>query len=526
MAKVKIPLIMKNGEKAKDMESLREHFDVETVVGYFLDGKLSKWLDDRYYEEEAEAVAQLDRDDPQLASKLCSILGVEYTGGDAIDTEEIMQRKERLAHLRQLTDDEEILRRIDSVAFNQEELAELYDRGVETIYLCEGKFEIPKSKQELHYILIGDPTADGLKELSPDEDEKGADDFAPEIVKYSGSREDAMKNGLIPVYKGAIPSLRVITNEIRVDLSEYWRMWLLGYTKQHLILSAQQAPTSNKVVLAVERKTGSVQSLNIDHRIGAIPGAEFVNGTDKYFLICGKKGLYLYDITHDKLQIFENFLFYYTSRQEETAFYCRDGKIKIINLQTGEIEYTIPLPRADTPDTMLLTESGIYCGFSSDTYPEQSAELYYFDLVTKSSDLIFRSHSGADKAAIPLIGTVEGDPYFVVRVGDGSEYFEIYIYKILDSGEVQMLFSKENVSDYDCYTHYVLFSEDCDIFAFDICTCEERKIAKDTTDGQIRIEDGYLYFEIEDYDEDGDLDDISYRILLSGPDLTPEKSPI
>ena len=47
---------------------------------------------------------------------------------------------------------------------------------------------------------------------------KGADDFAPEIVKYSGSREDAMKNGLIPVYKGAIPSLRVITNEIRVDL--------------------------------------------------------------------------------------------------------------------------------------------------------------------------------------------------------------------------------------------------------------------------------------------------------------------
>lgn len=42
----------------------------------------------------------------------------------------------------------------------------------------------------------------------------------------------------------------------------------------------------------------------------------------------------------------------------------------------------------------------------------------------------------------------------------------------------------------------------------------------------IGIEDGYLYFEIEDYDEDGDLDDISYRILLSGPDLTPEKSPI
>lgn len=151
MAKVKIPLIMKNGEKAKDMESLREYFDVETVIGYFLDGKLSKWLDDRYYEEEAEAVAQLKQDDPQLASKLCSIFEVEYTEGDEIGTKEIMRRKERLAHLRQLTDDEEILRKIDCVAFDQEELAELYDRGVETIYLCEGKFKIPKSKQDLTY---------------------------------------------------------------------------------------------------------------------------------------------------------------------------------------------------------------------------------------------------------------------------------------------------------------------------------------------------------------------------------------
>ncbi len=186
MAKVKIPLIMKNGEKAKDMESLREHFDVETVVGYFLDGKLSKWLDDRYYEEEAEAVAQLDRDDPQLASKLCSIFGVEYTGGDAIDTEEIMQRKERLAHLRQLTDDEEILRKIDSVAFNQEELAELYDRGVETIYLCEGKFKIPKSKKDLTYHMVAGAEVSGLEKKVIDDSYRTIPvEFADEAAKNS-----------------------------------------------------------------------------------------------------------------------------------------------------------------------------------------------------------------------------------------------------------------------------------------------------------------------------------------------------
>lgn len=164
MAKVKIPLVMKNGEKAKDMESLRENFDMETVVGYFLDGKLSKWLDDRYYEEEAEAVAQLKQDDPQLANKLCSILGVVNTGDDEMDTGEIMRRKERLARLRQLTEDEEVLRNIDSVAFDQEELAELYDLGVETIYLCEGKFKIPKSKQDLTYQMVAGAEVSGLKE--------------------------------------------------------------------------------------------------------------------------------------------------------------------------------------------------------------------------------------------------------------------------------------------------------------------------------------------------------------------------
>ena len=159
---IKIPLEMKNGEKATDMKSLVANFDVESVVGHFLDGKLKKWLDDRYYEEEAEKVSQLEKDDPALAAKLCEIFGVPYEAGAEIDTEELAERKERLSHLKQLTDDEEILRNIDSVAFDQEELAELYDKGVQKIYLCEGDFHIPKSKQGLEYVLVADATVEGL----------------------------------------------------------------------------------------------------------------------------------------------------------------------------------------------------------------------------------------------------------------------------------------------------------------------------------------------------------------------------
>ncbi len=129
------------------------------------------------------------------------------------------------------------------------------------------------------------------------------------------------------------------------------------------------------------------------------------------------------------------------------------------------------------------------------------------------------------KISISSIYTSEGDLYFVVYSGNGIDDYGIDVYKLLSSKEVQLLFSKEYIDDFAFYTHYAIFSEDCDIFAFDLCTCEELKIAKDTTDGIFRIVGGYLYFEIEDHDEDGDLVDVPYRILLSDPNLTPEKSP-
>lgn len=73
------------------------------------------------------------------------------------------ERKERVLKLSQYTDDKEIIDNIDSVAFNQEELEELYEKGIEKIYLCEGEFKIPESKAELKYEIIGDAIVEGLK---------------------------------------------------------------------------------------------------------------------------------------------------------------------------------------------------------------------------------------------------------------------------------------------------------------------------------------------------------------------------
>lgn len=169
---VKFPLEVKNGVKARNISELRENFDIEKVVGYFLDGKLKNWLDARYYEDEAEAIEQLSENDAELARKLCAIFDVEYDLKE-IDQEEIAKRNERLARLKQFTADEEIINNIDCVAFDQEELAGLYDSNAQLIFLCEGPFVIPKSKSELEYILIADPEVNGLKEkLSEEQKEK------------------------------------------------------------------------------------------------------------------------------------------------------------------------------------------------------------------------------------------------------------------------------------------------------------------------------------------------------------------
>ena len=76
MAKVKIPLEMSNGVMVRNIDELREHFDIKKVVGYFLHRELHKWLEDRYYDEELEAIKKLDESSVDLADVLCKIFGV------------------------------------------------------------------------------------------------------------------------------------------------------------------------------------------------------------------------------------------------------------------------------------------------------------------------------------------------------------------------------------------------------------------------------------------------------------------
>ena len=152
--RVKEPLIIKDVE-IRDLENLRENFDIDAVIENTFNGKLSKWLRERYYDEEADAVDELKKDDPELEEQLYDIFDVE----PPMDEEEIAWRNERLAKLKQYTNDEEILANVDCVAFDQEDLSDCIDAEIDEIYLCDNTFTIPLKVKNKTYIGIGDAVA-------------------------------------------------------------------------------------------------------------------------------------------------------------------------------------------------------------------------------------------------------------------------------------------------------------------------------------------------------------------------------
>ena len=145
--KERFVLEMADGTKVRDLDALKEHFDVESVEKYFRDGKLLIWLEDRYYDDEADSVRAINANDAYLAAKLCKIFDVETP-------EDIERRIERLNRLKNYTDDEKILANVDKVAFDQEDLADLLDADTNEIYLCDNRFSIPLRVKNKNYIGI------------------------------------------------------------------------------------------------------------------------------------------------------------------------------------------------------------------------------------------------------------------------------------------------------------------------------------------------------------------------------------
>ena len=156
--KIKFALEMSDGTKVRsNIEELREHFDIKSIMEHFLSGKLQEWLEDRYYEAEAEQLTQLNRDSTDIYTQICKILGVEPPSNENINLESIKRLNEKKSLLRQLTEDENIIEHVAQVAFNQEELANLIDQNTNIIYLCGKQFTLPSKVTNITYIGLNKP---------------------------------------------------------------------------------------------------------------------------------------------------------------------------------------------------------------------------------------------------------------------------------------------------------------------------------------------------------------------------------
>jgi TPR repeat protein len=157
--KVRFPLKMADGAQVRTLEELREHFDPESVLAYYDNGKLNTWLNDRYEESTAAKLAELDPSDADFKKRLCETLGATYEAGaaESVDFEAVAARNRRLERLRAFTADDAILAAVDSVAFSQEDLADLLDDDISPIYLYGEMFRVPAGKGGVTYIGVNRP---------------------------------------------------------------------------------------------------------------------------------------------------------------------------------------------------------------------------------------------------------------------------------------------------------------------------------------------------------------------------------
>lgn len=160
--KSKFALDFGNNVEIQTMEELRENFSLKKAMDYFKNRQLMVWLEDRFYSDEADAIRALKPADSSAPQKICEILGVDYDeyAEELDDAETVAWRQERRKKLRQYTDNERIIKKVDYVAFDQEDLEDIMRETFlpNIIYLCDNFFRFPSGilrKTNIDYVGLG-----------------------------------------------------------------------------------------------------------------------------------------------------------------------------------------------------------------------------------------------------------------------------------------------------------------------------------------------------------------------------------
>ena len=157
MAKItRFPLEMENKKTVTSIDELRNNFSLARVLDYAHDKRLIKWLRDRFENDIADAIEQVDLDAPDAAKLICEILSVPYSEDAEDEIEKSKERDRKRALLATHPECDEYASQVDRIAFDQDDLYNLLDENAEEIYLCGERFSVPVSKGNTKYIGITD----------------------------------------------------------------------------------------------------------------------------------------------------------------------------------------------------------------------------------------------------------------------------------------------------------------------------------------------------------------------------------
>lgn len=211
--KIKFALAMKDGVEVHNIEELRKNFDSEKIVEYFLSGKLTEWLEDRYYDDEAEKISALDKNSPDLLKKICDALNAEYIDTE-LDKAINLRLNEKKDFLNKKTSDKSIIDNAAITALNQEDLAYLLDADESTIYLCGESFRIPIRVENKKYIgILGTPKiiikADSWREIKNKNIIFVNVDLADNLKepKYNATNTPTLKNSSSNITTNSVPKI-------------------------------------------------------------------------------------------------------------------------------------------------------------------------------------------------------------------------------------------------------------------------------------------------------------------------------
>lgn len=267
--KIRFPLEMDNGIEVRSLEELRDNFSLARILEYRKNGKLMIWLRDRYANDIADAIDALDEIEEDIAKSICEIFGVTYDEETELALEKAAERTERINRLMQYTDDEKFVVKIDSIAFDQDELYDLLDENVETIYLCGERFSIPLAKKGISYIGVNNPVLVIDSKVEVDWSEK---QISIEDVKFDEK------------YQAVIDSANATKEKLYEKLVEVVQKKATNFTQigdysEKTYLNFMIAPIDKAAVKRLyEKSKGTIEKLKYDPDDDVLRKKELVQG--------------------------------------------------------------------------------------------------------------------------------------------------------------------------------------------------------------------------------------------------------